>query len=521
MPTYLKALIVILALASVVLAFAKAPVCASFSATADFIRRRNTWLAITAIAFLAHNFWIYAFAVGGVLYAVAARDRNKVALYFFLLFAVTDFTNHVSGFGLVNYLVQIGYLRLLALTILLPVFLYLRKQPDTDRFGALKPDKLIAAYIIIQFVLNLSAGTATNAIRVGLVYAFLDMFLPYYVASRALKNIGEFRDAMMSFSVAALILSAIGTFEAARHWLLYAGLSDALGISALTIHSIRGGDDGTLRAQATTQQPIVLGYLVAIAIAFWLYFRKSVPNRIAWSLGLLLLTAGLIAPLSRGPWVGVAAMLVVLILTGPTAAKNFAKLALFGAVSMGLLLASPVGERVIELLPFFGSADANVTYRQRLLTVSLDLIWDNPFFGSFDYINSAEMEEMRQGQGIIDIVNTYIAVGLGSGLVGLSLFAGFFLAVIGGLFRTIRNLRNPDDETYQLGQVLLAVLLGIIVMIGTVSSISFIPVVYWALAGVGVAYTRMVERQTVVEPARQQHLAKAGMPKYLPPIALH
>jgi O-antigen ligase len=259
---------------------------------------------------------------------------------------------------------------------------------------------------------------------------------------------------------------------------------------------------------------------VAIAIAFWLYFRKSVPNRTVWSLGLALLGAGLVAPLSRGPWVGAAAMLVFLILTGPAPGKNFAKLTLFGAVAVGLALASPISEKIIELVPFVGSADANVTYRQQLLAVSLDLIWDNPFFGSFDYINTPEMEAMRQGQGIIDIVNTYVAVGLGSGLVGLSLFAGFFLAVIGRLFRTIRNLCNPDDEAYQLGQVLLAVLLGIIVMIGTVSSISFIPVVYWTLAGVGVAYSRMVERQTTVEPARHWNKAKAGVAGYSPPIAL-
>jgi O-antigen ligase len=516
MPTHLRALFVILVLASVVFAFARAPVCAAFSNTTDFVRRRNTWLAVTAIAFLAHNFWIYAFAVGGLLYAAATRERNILALYFLLLFAVPDFTNHIPGFGLANYLVQIGYLRLTALVVLFPAFLHLRKQPDTDRFGASTPDKLIGGYIVLQFALMLTAGSATNAIRVGVAYAFLDIFLPYYVASRGLRNIREFRDAMTSFVVAALILSAIGAFEAARHWLLYAGLADALGIDAVTIHSSRG--EGNLRALASTLQPIVLGYLIAIAIAFWLYFRKSVPNRTVWSLGLALLGAGLVAPLSRGPWLGAAVMLVFLILTGPAAGKNFAKLTLFGAVALGLALVSPIGEKVIDLAP--DSSDPNVIYRQQLLAVSLDLIWDNPFFGSFDYINTPEMEAMRQGQGIIDIVNTYVAVGLGSGLVGLSLFAGFFLAVIGRLFRTIRNLRNPDDEAYQLGQVLLAVLLGIIVMIGTVSSISFIPVVYWTLAGVGVAYSRMVERQTTVEPARHWNKANAGVARYSPPIAL-
>jgi hypothetical protein len=42
--------------------------------------------------------------------------------------------------------------------------------------------------------------------------------------------------------------------------------------------------------------------------------------------------------------------------------------------------------------------------------------------------------------------------------------------------------------------VLLATLIGILVIIFTVSSITFIPVVYWSVAGLGVAYIQMVRR---------------------------
>ncbi|MGE8385220.1 MAG: O-antigen ligase domain-containing protein, partial [Pseudomonas putida] len=51
-----------------------------------------------------------------------------------------------------------------------------------------------------------------------------------------------------------------------------------------------------------------------------------------------------------------------------------------------------------------------------------------------------------------------------------------------------------DDERRQLGRVLLATLIGILVIIFTVSSITFIPVVYWSIAGLGVAYIQMVRR---------------------------
>jgi O-antigen ligase len=520
MPTYLRALAVILALAAVVFVLARAPACATASSTADFDRRRNAWLAITTIAFLANNFWLYALATGILLHIIAAREQNKLALYFFLLFAVPDIPERIPGLGLANFLVEIGYLRLLALTVLLPAFLHLRKQPGVDRFGTLAPDKLIGGYIVLQIMLIFTASPPMNAIRVGICYSFVDIFLPYYVASRSLRNIGEFRDVLMAFVVAALVLSAIGVFEAARHWLLYAGLADVLGVSTRVIHSIRGGEGGVLRAMATTLQPIVLGYIVAIAIAFHLYFRQGISNRAVWAAGLLLLGAGLAAPLSRGPWVGVVAMLLVVVLTGPNPAKNFFKLAFCGFAAFGVLLASPYGGPIIELLPFVGASDTTVTYRQRLLEVSFDLIWDHPFFGSFDYVNTEAMQELRQGQGIIDIVNSYVAVGLGSGLVGLSLFAGFFITVTHGLFRTIRGIGNPSDKTYQLGQILFAALLGIMVMIGTVSSISFIPVVYWSIGGIGVAYLRMVERRAIAETAEHRSKSPIGAPKFRPGIAL-
>ena len=88
MPEHLRALVVILAVAAAVFAFAKAPACAAAATAADFERRRNLWFAITLAAFLAHNFWVYILLVAVMLAFAAAREPNKLAMYFTLLFAV-------------------------------------------------------------------------------------------------------------------------------------------------------------------------------------------------------------------------------------------------------------------------------------------------------------------------------------------------------------------------------------------------------------------------------------------------
>jgi O-antigen ligase len=310
------------------------------------------------------------------------------------------------------------------------------------------------------------------------------------VLSRSLRTHAELRDAATSFVVAGLVLAVIGMFEFSRHWLLYYQLDDALGIDW-----DYGGyleREETLRAMATTGQSIVLGYVVATAFGLFLYARNLASGSFTAILLLGLLLGGLIAALSRGPWVGAAVMFVVYLLTtGRRASANLAKLALAAVILLPALYMTPYWDKLINYLPFIGEVDAgNVTYRQRLLEISIQIILENPLFGSSDFIYY--LEEMRQGQGIIDIVNSFLMIALRSGLVGLSLFLGFFGTIMVGIFKRMR--RAPDDgEVRQLGQALLATLVGILVMIFTVSSINAVPVVYWALAGMGLAYVRMAD----------------------------
>jgi O-antigen ligase len=97
------------------------------------------------------------------------------------------------------------------------------------------------------------------------------------------------------------------------------------------------------------------------------------------------------------------------------------------------------------------------------------------------------MQQLKQGQGIIDIVNTYLGVALASGFVGLALFCGFFLVV---LVELVLALRRAGGDTYPLGQTLFCALLGILVMIFTTSSIGLIAVIYWSVAGLAQGYAR-------------------------------
>jgi O-antigen ligase len=489
-----------MALAIPLFAIARAPACATVMATKDFVRRRNLWFALVIAVFLTHNFWLFMLFAAGLLFVAQRSEKNTVAMYFFVILAVPSILIELPTMGVLAALFEIDYLRLLALIVLLPAYLVLRKRPGVEPFGGLGPDKLLAGYLILYFLLVLLSSNLTIALRKGAFYGFIDVFLPYYVASRSLRTLPQFRDALMAFVVAALALSAFLVFEFAKTWLLFSSVENALGVHwGWNGMLLRGGN---LRAIGTAGHPIVAGYVVAIAIVFFLYCRKLVPNRKLWFLGLLLLLAGLVAPLSRGPWVGAAAMVLLFIALGPAPVVAFAKLALVGVFTLPLLAASPAGPIILDHLPWIGTIEANnVEGRERLAIVAFGLLMENPLFGSDNFMETPEMEALRGPEGIIDLVNTYVIVGLRSGLVGLTLFVGFFVAIGLRVYMAMRKVADRNDERYVVGQTLLASLLGIQIIIGTVAPVLLVMPMYWSVGGLGVGYALMLARSRVAQPA--------------------
>ena len=104
------------------------------------------------------------------------------------------------------------------------------------------------------------------------------------------------------------------------------------------------------------------------------------------------------------------------------------------------------------------------------------------------------LQHLIQGEGIIDIVNTYLQIALEYGYVGLFLFLLIFLGIgikIQSLIRESRISNNYDLE--RLGISILVSFVSILVIIGTVSSLNSatVKVFYWSFAGLGTAYIRL------------------------------
>jgi O-antigen ligase len=246
-----------------------------------------------------------------------------------------------------------------------------------------------------------------------------------------------------------------------------------------------------------------------VAIGYGLALWERADARKYATIALAILGAGLAATVSRGPWIGALVLIIVYLATGPSAIERLAKFAAIAAALLLPLLFTSIGAELFAALPFVGSVDSgSVIYRQNLFSNAIEVIARNPWFGSSDYLSAPEMQQMMQGEHIIDIVNSYLKVALDSGFVGLGFFLAFFVAVLSGLWRTYKLAGVNEMGLSPYVRASMATLIAILVTIGTVSSVDFIPWIYWSISGLCVALVRIVyhERTAVVRTTQMSGL---------------
>ncbi|WP_280152747.1 O-antigen ligase family protein [Piscinibacter sp. XHJ-5] len=478
----LKTLVVVLGIALPMFWFIR-PFVERFIAPEDFARRRNVWIVLTLTAFLSPSFWLYA-VVALTLCAWAGRkDSNPPALTVLLLQVIPPIGLYIPMVG-INQLFQLNNYRILSLAVLLPLAVQLLHAPKQDVPPLRKwIDGLLIGFMLLQLVLLMPYESFTNTLRRGFLLV-LDVWLVYYVFSRFCRTRAAIMDVCVTLCVACAIFVPIAAFETLKGWLLYQGLGEVWGKPLEFAFLLRGD---SLRAQASVGHSLALGYVLAVGFGLALFLGGQLRSRRATFAMGAWMWLGLIAAYSRGPWLVAVVAYFSYAALQPDGLSRFIKNGAVAVAIAALILVSPVGERVIDTLPFIGTVDAaNVTYRQRLAEVSWQLIQQNPWFGNPFVLT--QMEELRQGQGIIDLVNSYASVALLYGLVGLGLFLGVFFAGMGGLYRLSRRWRDDDPDTALLGAALLTAMVATLFMMATGSFGTILAQLYWVLAGLAAAY---------------------------------
>ncbi len=488
-------LIYILGIAALTFGLAK-PIFRRFSLESDFLRRRNVWFVLTITAFLAPNFWVFVVIAVPLFTWAGRKDSNPIALYLLLMHVVPPVQVAIpvpSSIVGINQIFNLDSYRLLSLCILVPAAWGLRRPnsgSSTRRVNSM--DFLLLAYGAIQVAFFVRPDTpdaaylhdsATNVLRRAVLF-FIDIYVVYFVVSRTRWTRHALLEVLAAFCLACVLMASLAVFEGLRHWLLYAELSRNWGGGLSYLER-----SGVLRAAVSTGHPLALGYLLAIGLGFWLYLRTHIDSMWSRVVCTLLIWLGLLAAYSRGPWIGALLIYVVFVALGPRATPRLIKASALVALVAAVVLVSPLGDRVTQVIPLMGGRVdvASVEYRQRLARRSLELIREHPAFGDQDVYS--KVQDLRQGEGIVDFINTYVEVAVFYGLIGLSLFVGFILVGMVKSYRIARMLRESDPDLSALGVALVACIIGTLLMISACSFVLGYAKMFYVLGGLAVAYT--------------------------------
>ena len=486
-----KPLFVVLLIASVVFWLAK-PFALSFSSETDFTRRRNLWLVLTAAAFLSPSFLIFSLFAIPIYFWGARKDSNPAAFYLLFLQIIPDIPISVP------ILITIDNYNLLAFFVLIPT--WIRARANRDAFPRRSLDAMdlgIIAFGILQAIIFIVpdlpghaviGDSPTNHLRRAILFASGELMV-YLTFSRCTRNIAAIGDAFSTFCLSCVILAGIGAFESLRDWYLYSDLGGRwTGDANYGFYLTRGT---SLRAKSSTNSPLELGYLLSVGMGFWLSIAPQVKSRMTrWSVPTCY-CVGLLAAYSRGPWIGVCVIALSFLWVKGVSFKTVLRVFLCSAVALLAISLSPLGKRFSAVIPSLGGQvdTSSIDYRQRLFERCWDLIMANPFFG--DQWAYFKMEDLRQGQGIIDFVNTYAEVAVFYGLIGL---AFFFSPIFIGLIRTYREARlvTTDNKSLIYGSGIAACIIGSLVMLATTSFIGAYHFLFYVLSGLASSYSFLI-----------------------------
>jgi len=479
MPEKFKALIVLLIIVQIVFSLLK-PVYKEVLGMVEFNKIKYSVFIVNIISFSIGNYYIFVLFIAALSVFQSKNPKDRVLIYLSFILLLPILKYKIPGMLGMNNMGDITYPRLLVVFILIPSYFYIKKSSQYKAFFLAPSDKYVLGFILLKFLLVFHEISFTVALR-SLFYYWLDIFIPYFVISRSIRNIGEFKQCIIVILTALFIMANVAIFESFKYWHLFSGMERDL-------IAVKGSDYATrsdlLRATASFTGPLVLGFMMNIGIGCLLILQDSFKNKRILILMFIIFFAGLITTYSRGAWLGCIVLLTIYALQGKNKFKKLIKgLSLLIVISL-VIAVSPLGNKLYAMLPFSDNGEkhsvSTIDYRTKLLDKSLIVIYKKPFFGDINFMDDKDMQSLIQGQGIIDMVNSYLHIALTSGLVGLYLFLMIFYVN----FRELTKLsKKYNNNLSTVIKGLISIMVSVAVIIATTSLVGRVPTMLWIFSG--------------------------------------
>jgi hypothetical protein len=395
------------------------------------------FLSLFVLGMWGRNVWVEYVALVAALPLLAKSRPEAAALFCVLSVAAPQLYSPVTLGSL--YLVSVSKYVFCAIGLAIAVVI---KRPDRPALQHSRFDLPVLIITVMELV-QARDPSITATIR-QCAPLLLTIPLPYYLISRSLNSVEEVRRFLLALALAGFVMAVVATVEARLHWLIYKQVEGFLNIHR-SVNAYAKLRAGLLRAPASFPESTALGTFLAIASIALLVIREKFASNGKWYLALFVMALGLISANSRGAFIAVLIGVMAVdfyrgrygALAVKVAGGGLAYLILLGAAEFSTYLAALIGKS--------GGTEATTVYRQELLRRGLEEIHKHPYLGTTMKTALENLQDLRQGEGIIDLVNGYISYGLTLGYAGIAGLLVAFLSLCFAMLSVKSKLRLNSD----------------------------------------------------------------------------
>lgn len=401
-------------------------------------------------------------AIAGIVLLMSARTGvEAICRLAALVPLLPNVIYHVQAAGL--YFLDLTTVNCLTLGALLACLIYPRLPA---RRGVSKEDLIVLLLMIIFSVLKTRNYSPTVLPRETLSVLIYIGF-PYFVFSRFVRDRAQFAQVVAVLGGAAMILAVVAMYEAQFHWSVF----ERVWVNQSTVEFLSRNlrvRAGLLRTPTAFQESTSFAVFQLVGLFAIIASRRAFRNRLFWFGSIALTVIGLLTAQSRGADLALLAGIFALLVMRRRFGAALAMAVSAAALVASLIAIAPSVPKVAALLGMDSGFGSDADYRQLLLRRGLQEGLKHPLLGDDLERVTARLADITQGEGIVDLVNTYLVIFLSSGAIGLGLFA-VLLALIGRDLWRLGPMRRGDPADITLHSFVASALTGVLVALAFTS----------------------------------------------------
>jgi len=363
---------------------------------------------------------------------------------------------------------------------------------------------IILLLLLSAFLIGQARDNSITHIIKQFLYLSLFVYVPYYITKFIFCHKHSADRAIYTLLSIGLIFSIVGSFESSRNWLLWQGPLQSYEIFE-SISSYTKLRSGFLRSQTIFGNTLTFGSYFIILTGFTLYLRRRYIDKQKFIYIFLVVMLGLFFTFGRGQQISVLMVVVSFALINH---KNSiliyrtAQISILAFLGAFLVMGpSMFAVNADTLHGLFGADIGSIQYRIKILEVLSGGISNTWLFGPRPNEFNALYPELVQGEGIVDMVNVYLATGVTSGMIGLFLLMFLLLNLLKSALTSIKQASllklNADGSLTALGRCLTAILIGWMFSMGTTSLTTMGWPLFAVILGMCSGYVTMIQQMKI------------------------